>query len=81
MAKTIHRKATRILGGDDHGAKRCEILDADPMYRENVRGLFRRAASGKLPPSAVHSIQHSLIMASLRRAGFNLKLSELIARA
>lgn len=81
MAKTISRKASRLLGGDDHGFKRSEILEADPTYRENVRGLFRRAASGKLTPEAVHSIQRSLVMASLRRAGFNLKLSEHIARA
>lgn len=66
---------------EDLCVKRDEILEHDSSYCANVRTLWRRVASGKLPATAARSIQPSLVMSALRRAGLSLRHSTQLCHA
>lgn len=61
--------------------QRDTILNADATYLENVSSLKRGITSGTTPREMFGRIQPNLAMAALRRAGLNLRQSQLMLAA
>jgi hypothetical protein len=77
MAKKTHRFNTIKIAPN---VERDTILNADPVYIDNVRQLKNNITNGIVPKEMWPRIQPSLAMAALRRAGLNMRRSvELLA--
>ena len=75
MGRSIHNKKSSNRIPITPDVRKAVILEADPIYADNMRGLSAAIKTGAAAPDMFKRVHPNMVMAAFRRAGLGLKES------